>query len=123
MSTNLDHRSQLLSLPAELLVQIYHHATSFADANALSSTCVRMKSIWSENIRVLYKHFGPRYIEVERHALKFRQDQRGSPFESKPMTTEDVTHILRNAKMVAAAVKQFEKKWVSQKRSRLNLTQ
>jgi hypothetical protein len=71
---------------------------------------------------MLYNHLGPRYIEVERHALKFRQDQRGSPFESKPMTTEDVTHILRNARMVAAAVKQFEEKWVSQVESMLNLT-
>ena len=104
--------NHLLLLPNEIIVKLFCHLSSLSEVLALAAVIRALRLIWTGNITHIYYQVAPQSISCERHARKFREDQRGSFFESCPMSAQDVICIARNSRIVEKSVLQFEREIV-----------
>ena len=108
-----DEDNHLLSMPNELILEIFCCMSSLSDVLAFAATNRRLRHIWTGNVTRVYERVAPRSIPCERDARKFREDQRGSTFECTQVSPRDVIHIVRNSRVLEKAVLQFEREIAS----------
>ena len=99
----------LSSIPAELLLNVFLELPSFHDVFALAATCTSLRHCWLSNVPSIYKHIAARNIMRETYARRLLADQRMSSSINLPQSAADVSRLLRNAKVVEAAIAQFER--------------
>lgn len=104
--------NHLVPMPTEMILKFFCHLTSLSEVLALAAVNRALRLIWTGNITHIYYRVAPQSISCEHHARRFREDQRGSCFESGPMGVPDVICIARNARIVEKAIVQFEREIV-----------
>ena len=102
----------LILLPSELLLKIFLELPSFNDVFALAAACTSLRGLWLISVPSIYKQIAPRNIMRERYARKLLADQKRSSSILAPQTPADVFQLLKNAKVVEAAIAQFEREVV-----------
>lgn len=104
-----DINGPLLSLPAELVTNIFKFLPSLSDVLALAATCRRLRRTWTTNVTTIYSQVASRSIPCERYARCFLADQ-GGPATSYPtLSVRDVLCMVRNSFVVEKAMLQFER--------------
>lgn len=112
-------RPSLSSMPPEVMRNIFCQLPSFTDVFALSAVCCRSRRVWFNEVNQIYKQIAPRSVLCERAARRFLTDQDGPDLES-PMSAKDVVRMVRNARVIENAIRQFERQIVSRVRSKFD---
>jgi hypothetical protein len=108
----MESENYLVELPAELLTAIFCSADSFTDVFALAAACRGLRSIWTENIAIIYRYVAARSIECEPQARQFLASQRGvGSLDILDLSTQDVFSISRNARVVEKGILEFENRF------------
>ena len=114
-----DGNSPLLSIPVELVTEIFSLLPSFFDILALAATCSRLRRIWTANVTSIYSQVASRSISCERYARRFLADQGGPAMNFPTLSARDVLCMLRNSCVLEKAIIEFEEQIVCRVRCTL----
>ncbi|KAJ5587658.1 uncharacterized protein N7459_003423 [Penicillium hispanicum] len=106
--TTHDNGSPLLSIPNEIILEIFCCLSSFSQVFAFAATSRRIRRVWLDHASRVYHQVAPRCIPGEPHARKFREIQRRCSIRHSHLSNGDTICITRNAQIVEKAIVQFE---------------
>jgi hypothetical protein len=113
----LNRNSQFLSIPVELIVDIFSQLSSLDEVLSLAASCIRLRLAWHENPSQIYAAVGSGLISCEKHALQFLSDKKGTKVVASNISAKDVLSLLRNSRIIENAIPEFEKGVVTRVKS------
>ena len=114
-------KPQVISLPAELLTQIFALLPLLPDVLNLAATCKRLQEVWTNKLNTIYTSIAPKTILCQHDARRLLADS-GGPSPGSPLSSpENVRSILHNSRIVEKAIVRFEQEVVPRVQGKLDL--
>ncbi|KAL4990691.1 hypothetical protein BDW68DRAFT_153714 [Aspergillus falconensis] len=100
-------RESLLTLPTELLVQIFQSAPSFRDVTNLAASSKQLYDIWHQHLTSIYNEVSRACIPNLSALLSMLADLGRIPLNTNPLTLDYIACVVRESRRSDALIKGY----------------